>query len=153
MIGKKILAVLGILFLVVLLSGIGLLYHPKDSATEQPLSAQQPVLLAAVQQRDLVTAVQPAPSALPPIAGKLTPASAGNDGKTVQAPDGKTVLPFDGKETLPPVGQLAGQNIYAVNPAISGAPVEFLNKNPLLNPPNPVNVSGPVVSAETKSPP
>ena len=79
------------------------------------------------------------------------------DGKEVlPESDGKTVLPADGKETLPPVAELVGQRTDSVDPGHLGPPIEFLNKtpsSPLLSPPSPGNVSGPVVSTDTKGPP
>jgi hypothetical protein len=78
------------------------------------------------------------------------------DGKEVIPPDGKEVIPTDGKETLPAVGQLLPSGRpSAVDPANAGPPTEYLNRNvennnPLLTSPNPQNVAGPVVSAETR---
>lgn len=89
----------------------------------------------------------------PKLASIAEPPQSGPDGKEVIAPDGKEVIPPDGKETLPAVGQLLPSGKPAsVNPNNGGPPVEFLNKNknPLLTPPNPQNVAGPVVSAETR---
>jgi len=83
--------------------------------------------------------------------GKADPSS---DGKTVLPPvgeDGKTVIPTDGKESLPPVGQFINSQPQNVDPSQVGPPTEYRNtnsRNPLLSPPNPNNVAGPIVSQE-----
>jgi hypothetical protein len=84
---------------------------------------------------------------------KSPPAIAENDART--AADGKEVLPLDGKETLPSIGMFIPSRPFAVDPASGGPGTEFLNKNKsssnqLLDPPNPENVDGPVVSPETR---
>jgi hypothetical protein len=118
------------------------------------------------------TTVQPAPALLigaqgPKLASIAEPPQSGPDGKETIAPDGKEtigtdgkeVIPPDGKETigketLPPVGQLMPNGLpQSVDPANAGPPAEFINtnnNNPLLTEPNPQNVAGPVVSAETR---
>jgi len=71
-----------------------------------------------------------------------------SDGKTEIPPDGKETI---GKETLPPVGESIGSLPQEVEPGNTSAPPEYLGKaKALLSPPNPVNVSGPVVSEETQ---
>jgi hypothetical protein len=161
MIGKNIASVLGICLISMLLWRIAPFSRVKSSATVQPLSAQPAVLKSAnIGEKTQRATTLPPQAVLPPISdghdGKEVLASDGRDGKTVLESDGKTVLPTEGKETLSPVGELTGQRGEAVAPATGGPPTEFLNKtaagNPLLTPPNPVNVSGPVVSAETKAP-
>ena len=103
----------------------------------------------------VVPAAAPVPG-LPPITEYTGTNSTAPDGKEVIGPDGKEVLPPDGKETLGPVGEyIPSTRPAAVNP-VNGAPtIEFLNNtpnsnNPLLTPPNPQNVGGPVVSPETR---
>jgi len=112
------------------------------------------------------TTAQPAPvigAQGPKLASIAEPPQSGPDGKETIAPDGKEVIPPDGKETigketLPPVGQLLPSGLpQSVDPAAGGPPTEYVNKNtnsnnnnPLLTEPNPQNVSGPVVSAETR---
>jgi len=115
---------------------------------EEPVSIQQPVPHASQKPQESKAATC---SASPTPA--LAEIGSQGDGKeTLASTDGKETL---GKETLPPVGELVGQRLDSVNPGQAGPPVEYLNKNPanpLLTPPNPVNVSGPVVSAETRPP-
>ena len=110
------------------------------------------------------TTAQPAPvigAQGPKLASIAEPPQSGPDGKETIAPDGKEVIPPDGKETigketLPPVGQLLPSGLpQSVDPANGGPATEYINKNdnnnnPLLTPPNPQNVAGPVVSAETR---
>jgi len=110
------------------------------------------------------TAVQPAPligAQGPKLASIAEPPQSGPDGKETVGSDGKEVIPPDGKETvgketLPPVGQLMPSGLpQSVDPANGGPATEYINKNdnnnnPLLTPPNPQNVAGPVVSAETR---
>lgn len=105
------------------------------AATAPPVAAASPALAAVAE-------------------GQTAAAGGGSDGKTVIPPDGKTVLPMDGKTALPPVGELVGQRPDSVIPGEAGPPVEYLNKNsnPLLTPPNPANVSGPLVSGEVPNP-
>lgn len=121
--------------------------------TAAPAPATQP---APVAQKSVPA--KPAPEA---IASDKAILAAGDGKETLPAvgEDGKEVLPADGKESLPPVGELIGQRTgQQVDPNAYGPPVEFLNRpssggsssNPLLNPPNPVNVGGPVVSADTR---
>lgn len=99
------------------------------------------------------------PALAPPVAQpvKSPPAIAENDAVTGVGGDGKEVLPTDGKESLPPVGMFIPGRINSVDPANGGPANEFLNKsksssqtNQLLDPPNPENVNGPVVSPETR---
>jgi hypothetical protein len=110
----------------------------------------------------------PAQSQAPTSAPVATPAPApiaeyedktanSSDGKETLAPDGKETVGKEtvGKEALPPVGESIGVRPEALSLLNPGAPTEYLGtpkNNPLLAPPNPVNVSGPVVSAETKPP-
>ena len=163
MIWKKIVGVLSLVVIATIMSR-SLLTSPARTAGDQPPAlAQQPIPQPVVAQVNPPSSPVPKP---PVAAAKpaLPAIGAGPDGKEVLAEsDGKTVLPGDGKETigketLPPVGELVGQRTDSVNPGHSGPPIEYLNNtppssNPLLTPPNPVNVSGPVVSAETRSPP
>jgi hypothetical protein len=97
----------------------------------------------------------PAVPAAQPV--KSPPAIAENDMVTGAGGDGKEVLPTDGKESLPPVGMYIPGRLSAVNPGNGDPSTEFLNKNKsssssnqLLDPPNPQNVDGPVVSPETR---
>lgn len=125
----------------------------------KPATPSGEQLLAAVNSRALPEGEGPdGKQVLAQGDGKTTlPQS---DGKSVLPAvgenDGKTVLPPSGKEVLPPVAELIGQKPPEVDPAAPVAPPEYyesnLNKgsNPLLNPPNPVNVSGPVVSNEAR---
>jgi len=103
------------------------------------------------------TVASPSPLAAPvaqPV--KSPPAIAENDAGT--GGDGKEVLPPDGKEALPAVGMfIPSSHSFAVNPSNGDPDTEFLNKkksssssNQLLDPPNPQNVDGPVVSPETR---
>ena len=153
MIWKKIV---GILSLVVIATVVGrsLLVSPARTSAvqDQPALIQQPTARVATE----VQVVKAATCAATPAPALAAVGSQEPDGKQVLAvSDGKTVLPTDGKETLPPVGELVGQRTNSVDPGHTGPPTEYLNKetsNPLLTPPNPVNISGPVVSPETKSP-
>jgi len=105
-------------------------------------------------------AIQPVASgtdAPPPPPGVVASDSGGDgktvlpgDGKTVLPEEGKTVLPTEGKETLPPVAELFNSQPQMVDQNPVGPPTEYLRNNPLLTPPSPVNVSGPVVSPETR---
>lgn len=119
----------------------------------------QPALAPGLTRVSSTTQVAPTVTPPPPIA-EVSPASAGQpsssgtSSKGYLAGDGKTVLPMEGKEVLPPVGEGIGQ-AGGVNPAPGEPPVEFLNKStpsPLLSAPNPVNVSGPLVSGEVPNP-
>jgi len=120
---------------------------------------------ATAAQSDSLLPAQDAPKAAPQTAAAsarpapkpavATPApsapSAEADGKTVLPSDGKTVLPTDGKESLPPVGERVGQRTDMIDPSHNGAPAEYYKgSNPLLTPPSPQNIQGPVVSSETR---
>jgi hypothetical protein len=123
---------------------------PDQGATLLAQNNPKPTLAA----NQSVVAASPTPVAAPvaqPV--KSPPAIAENDSRT--GGDGKEVQPLDGKETLPPVGMFIPSRPFAVNPANGDPATEFLNKNKsssnqLLDPPNPENVDGPVVSPETK---
>jgi hypothetical protein len=115
-------------------------------------------LIAQNNSKPAQTSVQPvaaaAPVPVPP--GVLPPiGESGSTSYTVAEADGKEVIPTDGKEILAPVGSYLPNRLDAVDPSNGSAPTEFLNKtnsnskNQLLTPPNPQNVAGPVVSAET----
>jgi len=100
-----------------------------------------------------VSAASPTPAAPAAQPAKSPPQIAENDAGT----DGKEVIPTDGKETLPPVGMFLPTHTAGVNPGNGDPSTEFLNKtksssssNQLLDPPNPQNVDGPVVSPETR---
>jgi len=155
MMWKKIIGVLSLTLITIILSR-SLLTSPARTIGDLPqlrsFLVQQPALRASAELNDPTPATCAATPVPPAIGSQET------DGKELIPPDGKTVLPPDGKEALPPVGELVGQRSQSVDPGHAGPPTEFLNKqaaspSPLLTPPNPFNVSGPVVSAETRSPP
>lgn len=128
---------------------------------ENPPPVAEMAVNASGQIQPVKDEAAPAPGA-PAVAAPVAPAAGPgaqtanqaeeSDGKSVLAADGKETL---GKETLPPVGEMVGARTNSVNAGQFGPPTEFLNRtspqsNPLLNPPNPVNIGGPVVSAETR---
>jgi hypothetical protein len=138
----------------------GVLLKSSLSSSDKPAQvAVEPdgtSLTAQNNAKTAQTSVQPvvgtAPAPVP--AGVLPPiGETGSTSYTVAEADGKEVLPMDGKEVLPAVGEHLPGRPDAVDPANGGAPNEFLNKtnsnNQLLTQPNPQNVAGPVVSAET----
>jgi hypothetical protein len=127
------------------------------SGKTAPVTAEQPApmldqnnIKPVEAANQTTTAASPTPVAQPM---KSPPVIAENDAGT--GGDGKEVLPVDGKETLPPVGMLLPSRPFAVSTASGDPGIEFLNKNKsssnqLLDPPNPQNVDGPVVSPETR---
>ena len=140
----------------VLLGGAALIHA--FSKSPSPVPNTTPVF-AQNDWKPPVSDLQPVTVASnnPPTAPETTtaPQAPANDGKTEIPTDGKTVIPTDGKEVLPsgkealpPVGQFINSQPQNVDPSQIGPPTEYRNP-PILNAPNPTNVSGPVVSAET----
>ena len=123
-------------------------------------------LLASVAQNNApetqgaapaVTTTQPATTAPTTAAAPQTaPAATDNAGKPTIPPDGKETVGKEtvGKEVLPPVGETIGVAPEVISLLNAGPPPEYLGKpspnSPLLVPGSPVNVSGTVVSPETK---
>jgi hypothetical protein len=148
---------LGLLCGVILKSGLihndNVAWHLADPSTAPATVAQTSTIPA---QNTVQPVSAPIVAQGPKLASISEPPQSGPDGKEVIPPDGKEVIPPDGKETLPPVGELLPSGRPAeVNQSNGAPPVEFLNKNnnhtdPLLDPPNPQNVGGPVVSPETR---
>jgi len=117
-----------------------------DGIADSPLTAGVAQNNAPEEQQQAQTPAEPA----------TADTAADSDGKTV-IPDGKETVGKEtiGKEALPPVGESIGVRAEMVSLLSPSAPPEYLgkpnaNNNALLTPPNPVNVSGPVVSAETR---
>ena len=133
------------------------------AAFSKSSSPDTPASLLLAQNNSGQQAEQAPASLAPPRAAPVTggttaaavtdgTATAPGDGKEV-VPDGKEVIPDGkevvGKEVLPPVGETIGVAPQVVSIFNPGPPPEYLNKQ-LLSPPSPVNVSGPVVSPETR---
>ena len=152
-----------LVFIVSTVAICGAILHTAFSKTEKAPMPEIAIANAVPGQpvhSEAVTTVNPivpgadAKKAACSASGTSTDKKADSDGKTVMAGDGKEVLPGDGKDTkevLPPVGESIGSRSQVIDAANPGAPPEYLPSNtpkPLLTPPNPTNVSGPVVSPE-----
>jgi hypothetical protein len=123
---------------------------PVDVQADLPALAQN-TLSPTQASNQSVSVASPTPVAvapLPPIAEKVAAAATGPDGRDVVTPDRRAVLPA--------VGQLISSHPFGVDPGHGEPALEFQNKpapktsNQLLDPPNPQNVAGPVVSQETR---